>query len=174
MVTLSGTVETGASQFSLVNGSIGIKGEGTREKLNLLPLPVDLSMRSTFDLIPSITNFNTKKMYEPYTSKKLNNDTEVGYLFKSGVNLNDSVPNLTLQLGGEDALQNAINLASDNISGTHWQQGRKQTDVFPVGYVGLQYRLKNICITAGYNTAGDNTAGYNNQRGIVLGIGRSW
>jgi hypothetical protein len=181
-VTLLGPVEAGASQLWLINGgskgtngsSIGIEGGGTKAIMNLLPLSAELSLKSTFDLIPPDINFNTNKLNGPYTIKKLNNGPVVGNLFVTGINLNDSIPNLTLQLGGGYALQKAMNITANMVSGTQWQQGSKPTGELPVGYVGLLYRLKNIGITAGYNTAGDNAAGYKNQRGMILGIGRSW
>jgi hypothetical protein len=180
---LFGSVEAGTSTFWLVNGgsngtnhssSIGIEVGGTKATMNLLPPSTELSLKSTFDSIPSNTNFDTYKLNGPYTTKKLNSSPKVGHLFKSGINLNDDVPNLTLQLGGGYALQNAMNFATSMASGTHWQPGSKDTESHQVGYVGLLYRLNSVHITAGYNAAGDNTNGYKNQRGVVLGIGRSW
>lgn len=172
-VALFGSVEAWAVPFWLVNGgsngvtdssSIGIEAGGTQVLFNRLPLSAELSMAFTFDSIPSDTNFNSNTLNEPYTTKKLNHGPEIGYLFKSGVNLDDLVPNLTLQLGAGYALQTVITVAAGSVSGTHWQQGEKETEVHAVGYGGLLYRLKGICVSAGYN----------NRRGVVAGIGTSW
>ena len=171
--TLLATVEAGASRFWLIDGGTNgtnnsssiVSGTGrTQGGMNLLPLSAEFSLKSTFDSIP----------LEPYTTKKLNNSPKVGHLFESGINLNDDVPNLTLQLGGGDALQSAMNYATSMESGTHWQKGSRDTESQQVGYVGFLYRLNSIHITAGYNAAGEDTNGYKNQRGVVLGIGMSW
>jgi hypothetical protein len=172
LTNLSTTIDAGASPFLLVNGgingrdngSVGIEIGGTQAIMNLLPLSAELSLKSTFDAIPSNTNSNMNKLNEPYTTKKLNIDPEIGYLFKSGVNLNRSIPNLTLQVGGGYALQKVINLETGMASGTHWQQTNKATEVLPIGYAGILYRVNSVCITVGYNVL----------RGAVVGIGRSW
>ena len=57
-----------------------------------------------------------------------------------------------------------IPVATGSVSGTHWRQGERETEVHAVGYGGLLYRLDTICVSAGYN----------NRRGVVLGIGSSW
>jgi hypothetical protein len=172
-VILLGPVQAGATPFCLINGgsngtddksSIGIEVGGTQVIMNKLPLSAEISLKFTFDDIPSETNFNTNTLNEPYTIKKLNNGPEIGYLFKSGVNLDDVIQNLTLQLGAGYALQTIIPVATGTVSGTHWQQGGKETEVYPVGYGGLLYRLNRICVTAGYH----------NRRGIVVGVGSNW
>lgn len=170
---LLGTIKTWASPFMLVNGgstgsndnsSIGVETGGTRAIMNLLPLSAEVSLKSTVDSIPPDTNVNSNKLHEPYATKKLKDGPEIGYLLKSGVNLNQNIPNLTLQVGGGYALQRVVNVATSIASGTHWQQVSKGTEVLPLGYVGLLYRLNSICISAGYNV----------QRGLVLGVGKSW
>ena len=171
--TLLRSVDAGATPFWLVNGgsygatdksSIGIEAGGTQVILNRLPLSAELSMNFTFDSIPSETNFNSNRLNEPYTTRKLNSGPEIGYLFKSGVNLDDMVQNLTLQLGVGYALQTVVTVATGTESGTHWRQGGEGTEIYAVGYGGLLYRVKNICFSAGYN----------NRRGIVAGVGSSW
>lgn len=182
-MTLSVTAEAWASRFWLINGgsngtsdssSVGSEVGGTRATVNLLPLTAELSLKSAFDSIPWDTSFKTNKLTEPRPINKSNNGLPVGHRFKSGVNLSDNVPNLTLQLGGGNAFQNVVNFAKNMTSGTHWEPGSKDTESRQVGYVGLLYRLNGVQITAGYNTAGDNSAGYKNQRGAVLSIGRRW
>ena len=172
-MALFNPVIAGAAPFWLVNGggngatdrsSIGIEAGGTQVLLNRLPLSAELSMTFTFDSIPAETNFNTNTLNEPYTTKKLNDGPEIGYLFKSGVNLDDLVQNLTLQVGAGYALQTVITVATGSVSGSHWRQGDRETEAHPVGYGGLLYRLNTICVSAGYN----------NRRGVVAGIGTSW
>ena len=142
--------------------------------MNLLPLSAELSLNSTFDSNPLDTNSDTNKLNELHMTNKLGNEVKVGNLFKSGVNLNDDIPNLTLQLGGGEVLQNGMDFATSMASGTQWQPGSRDAESHQVGYVGLLYRFNSVHITAGYNAAGDNTNGYKNQRGVVLGIGMSW
>lgn len=172
-----------ASRLSLINGgitgandsrSVGSVVGGPKEKVNLLPLSVELSLKSALDSIPWDTNLNTTRLKEPRKTKKSYTGLPASRLFRSGVNLSDNVPNLTLQLGGGNAFQDVMNFARSVASGTHWERGSKDAESRQVGYVGLLYRLNSIQITAGYNTAGDNSAGYKNQRGVVLSIGRSW
>lgn len=171
--SLLATIKAEAAPFLLVNGgstgvndnrSIGIEAGGTQAIMNLLPLSAELSLKFTSDSIPPDANFNSNKLNEPYTTKKINDGPEIGYLLKSGINLNHNIPNLTLQVGGGYALQRVINVAAAIASGTHWQQVSKGTEVFPLGYVGLLYRLNGICASAGYNV----------QRGLVVGVGKSW
>jgi len=182
-ITLAVTVEAWASRYWLMNGggngthdsrSVGHEVGGTQARGNLLPLSAELSLQSAFDSIPWDTNFTAKRLNAPSTAKKSNNGLPVSYLFKSGVNFSDNVPNLTLQLGGGNDFQNVMSFAKSMASGTHWERGSKDPDSRQVGYVGLLYRFNSIQITAGYNAAGDNSAGYKNQRGVVLGIGKSW
>lgn len=182
-ITLSVTAEGWASRFWLINGGsngtndnsrVGSGVRGTKANVNLLPLSTELSLKSALDSIPWDTNFNTNRLSEPGTIKKSQHGLPVSHLFKSGVNLSDNVPNLTLQLGGGSAFQNVMNFAKSMASGTRWEPGSRDTESRQVGYVGLLYRFNSIQITAGYNAAGDNSAGYKNQRGVVLGIGKSW
>jgi hypothetical protein len=172
-VALLMSVDVGATPYWLVTGgtngisdrsTVGIEAGGTRVIMDKFPLSAELSMNFNFGDIPDDTHFNTNRLNEPYTIRRVNDGPEIGYLFKSGVNLDDLIKNLTLQVGAGYALQTVIPVATGALSGTHWQQGGEYTDVYPVGYGGLLYRLKNICFSAGYN----------NRRGMVAGIGSSW
>ena len=98
------------------------------------------------------------------TSQKFTDDTKTSYLLKTGINLNDSIPNLSLQLGGVYVLEKVINFASGRMTGAHWQQGNKDTPIVPVSYAGLLYRLNSISVTAGYNIG----------KGVEVGIVWRW
>jgi hypothetical protein len=154
---------TGGSNGTSDKSSIGIEAGGTRVILNTFPLSGELSMNFDFKSVPSDTHFNTTQN-EPFTVRKANDGPEIGYLFKSGINLDDIVPNLTLQFGAGYALQSVVPVATGSVSGKHWQQGEDYTAVYPVGYGGILYRVKNICFNIGYN----------NRRGVVAGVGSTW
>jgi hypothetical protein len=167
------SVQAWATPYWLVNGgsngtteksSIGLEVGGTRAILNKIPLSAEMSMNFDFQDIPSDTHFNTNKNDEPYTVKRVSDGPEFGYVFKSGVNLDDWVKNLTLQVGAGYALQSKIRVATGSVSGKHWQEGRREIDAYAVGYGGLLYRVQNICLSVGYN----------NRRGVVAGVGSSW
>lgn len=151
-ITLAVSVEAWASRYGLINGSngandnsgVGNEVGGTKARLNLLPLSAELSLQSAFDSIPWDINFNAKRLNAPSTAKKRTNGLPVSHLFKSGVNLSDNVPNLTLQLGGGNALENVMNFAKSMASGTHWERGSKDTESRQVGYLGLLYRFNSI------------------------------
>jgi hypothetical protein len=173
VVILLVSVQAWATPFWMVNGgsngtteksSIGVEVGGTNAILNRFPLSAEMSMNFDFQDIPSDTHFNTNKHDEPYTVKKVSDGPEFGYLFKSGVNLDDWVKNLTLQVGAGYALQSKIRIATGSVSGKHWQEGRRDIDASPVGYGGVMYRVQNICLSVGYN----------NRRGVVTGIGSTW
>jgi hypothetical protein len=171
-VLLLMSVEASATPFLLVNGgsngtsdksSIGVEVGGTRAIFDKFPLSAELSIKFNSEDLPSDTLFTTAQD-EPYTTRSVHDGPEIGYLFKSGVNLDEFIKNLTLQVGAGYSLQSEITVATGTVSGKHWQQGDRETDVYVVGYGGLLYRLQNICFSAGYN----------NRRGIVAGIGSSW
>lgn len=167
------SVQAWATPYWIVNGgsngtaeksSLGVEVGGTNALLNKFPLSAEISMNFDFRDIPSDTRFNTNRNDEPYTVRRVSDGPEFGYLFKSGVNLDQWVPNLTLQAGAGYALQPKIKVATGSVSGRHWQEGHRELDAYPVGYGGLLYRVQNICLNVGYN----------NRRGVVAGVGSSW
>jgi len=132
--------------------------------MDLLPLSADFSLKFFLASNPPETNSNPIIFSQLDTAHKLYSGPQIGYLFKSGINLNSSIPKLTLQLGAGAALQKAMNFARGTASGTEWQLGSRETVVLPIGYAGLLYRLNDICVMAGYNIG----------KGVVLGIRWSW
>ena len=172
-LTILVSAEAWAAPYWLVNGgsngtadksSMGIEVGGTRAIANRYPLSAELYLNFDFDTVPSEIKFNYNKFHEPYLTREEKDGPEIGYLLKSGLNLDDWVKNLTLQVGVGFALQSEIMVATGVVSGSQWQQGDRGTDLYPVGYGGLRYRLENICLSAGYN----------NRRGAVIGVGSSW
>lgn len=172
-LALLAAAQAWAAPFWLVNGgsngtgdksSIGVEVGGTRIIANRFPLSGEFSMNFDFRSIPSDTFLNVNRYDEPYTVRTVSYGPEFGYLFKSGVNLDDWVNNLTLQLGVGYSLQSKINIGTGSVTGKHWQQGDRETDVNPVGYGGLLYRIDRLAVSLGYN----------NRRGVVAGIGSSW
>jgi hypothetical protein len=173
VIVLLLSVDSMAEPYWLVSGgsngvadrsSIGIEAGGTRVIMDKIPLSAELSMNFNFGDVPSETRFTTNPGNESYTVQRIKEGPEIGYLFKSGINLDEMITNLTLQAGIGYALQTVMPVATGTVSGKHWQQGSEYTDVYLVGYGGLLYRVKNIAFSAGYN----------NRRGIVAGIGSSW
>ena len=172
-VTLFVSTKAWASPYWLVNGgsngtgnqsSIGIEVGGTRAIVNKYPLSAEMSLNFDFDTVPSDIRFNSNKLNENYTTRKAKDGPEVGYLLKSGVNLDDWVKNLTLQVGAGWALRSEVTVATGVPSGTQFLVGGRSTAFYPAGYGGLMYRLENICFSGGYN----------NRRGVVVGAGSSW
>ena len=167
-----------ASRFWLINtgntpvndGGMGYAFGGNRGIMDLLPLSPDFSLKFFLESNPSETNSDTIKFnqFNQFnqldTAHKLYSAPKIGYLFKSGINLNSGIPKLTLQLGGGAALQKVMNLARGTTSGTEWQLGSKETVVLPIGYAGLLYRLNDVVVMAGYSIG----------KGVVLGIRWSW
>jgi hypothetical protein len=154
----------GGSNGTSEKSSVGVEVGGTRAILDRFPLSAEISMNFDFRDIPSDTRFNTNTNDEPYTVKRVSDGPEFGYLFKSGMNLDEWMKNLTLQVGAGYALQSRIRVATGSVSGKHWQEGDREIDVYPVGYGGVLYRVQNICLSVGYN----------NRRGVVAGIGSAW
>ena len=172
-IALLVSVEAWATPFWLVNGgangtadqsSIGVEVGSTNLLLHKFPLSAELSMNFEFEDVPSDTFFNVNKNDEPFTVRRVNYGPEIGYLFKSGVNLDDWVNNLTLQVGAGYSLQSEVKVGTGLVTGKHWQQGRRETDVNAVGYGGLLYRVEKLTLSLGYN----------NRRGVVAGVGSSW
>jgi hypothetical protein len=89
---------------------------------------------------------------------------EIGYLFKSGINLDDWVKNLTLQVGVGFAMQTEVKVGTGLYTGRSWQQGDEEVEFNPMGYGGLLYRFDRLVLNLGYN----------NRRGVVAGVGSSW
>ncbi|MBJ6723763.1 hypothetical protein [Geomesophilobacter sediminis] len=154
----------GGSNGAAEQSSIGVEVGDTQMIVKRFPLAAELSMNFDFGDVPSEARFNNNPNNEPFTVKKAKDGPEIGFLFKSGVNLDDFVPNLTLLVGAGYALQSETPVATGANSGTHWQQGSRETEVYPVGYGGLLYRLERMCLSVGYN----------NRRGVVAGIGSNW
>jgi hypothetical protein len=172
-IALLMTAEASAVPFFMVSGgsngtadrsSIGIEVGGTRAIMDKFPLSAEISMDFNFDEVPSDTRFNSNTLNEPYSTRNVKDGPEIGYLLKSGWNLEQVVKNLTLQLGAGYALQSEISVATGTTTGKHWQQGDDRTEVYLLGYGGLLYRLENLCFNVGYH----------NRRGVVVGIGSSW
>jgi hypothetical protein len=149
---------TEASRLWLINtgnnpANDGGKGSAlgsNRGIMDSLPLSANFSLKFFLESNPSENNLATIKFNKPDTGQKLYSGPEIGYLFTSGINLNSSIPKLTLRLGGGAALQKVMNFARGTASGTEWQLGSKETVVLPVGYAGLLYRLNDECQDIGY------------------------
>lgn len=156
-------VFSGGSNGTTEKSSIGIEVGGTSVIMKKFPLSAELSMNFDFEDVPSDTFFNPKDHSEPYTTHNVKYGPEIGYLFKSGFNLDEWVRNLTLQVGAGYSLQSIIKVGTSQVSGKHWKEDR-YTEAYPVGYGGVLYRMNNICLTLGYN----------NRRGLVGGIGSTW
>ncbi|HJV64886.1 MAG TPA: hypothetical protein VJ550_04045 [Geomonas sp.] len=144
--------------------SIGVELGSTDLLAKRFPLAAELSMNFDFEDPPDDTFFNNNKYTEPYTVHTSHYGPEFGYLFKSGVNLDDWVKNLTLQAGVGFSMQSTVQVGTGLWTGRHWEQGDREVEFNPMGYGGLLYRINRLALSLGYN----------NRRGVVGGIGSSW